>query len=83
MFFGINTGSQKFAVYPQPLSALLFSSCRNCWSGDTEICHSLFPHLISAGKGGEAVMCFVFFCFLLSSAMMLTSKWTGGLIWQA
>lgn len=76
MFFGINTERQKCAVYPQPLSALLFSSWRNCWSANTEICHSLFPHLIPAGKGGEARETFAGLGYDVN-------KWITGVRWQA
>lgn len=53
MFSGRNTERQKCAVYPQPLSALLFSSWRNCWSANIEICHSLFPHFDTSREGGR------------------------------
>lgn len=76
MFFGINTERQKCAVYPQPLSALLFPSWKNCWSVNTEICHSLFLHLIPAGKGGKALETFARLgCYV--------NKWIRGVRWQA
>lgn len=76
MFFGINIERQKCAFYPQPLSALLFSSWRNCWSVNTKICHSLFPHLIPAGKGGEAWETFVRLGYFVN-------KWIRRVRWQA
>lgn len=50
LFFGIKIYRQKCAFNPQSLSALLFSGC----SANTQISHSLFPHLIPAGPGGKA-----------------------------
>lgn len=75
MFSGRNAERQKCAVYPQPLSALLFSSWRNCWSEKYVIL--CFHILIPAGKGGEAVIFYLFIYFLLGLDMMLINGSVG------
>lgn len=77
MFFGIDIQRQECAFNPQPLNALLFSSWRNRWSANTEICHSLFPCLIPAGgerrRGRET----------FASLGYDGNKWIRGVRWQA
>ena len=76
MLFEINIQRQECAFNPQPLSALLFSGWRNCWSVNTEICHSLFPRLIPAGKGGEGRETF-------ARPEYVVNKWIRRVRWQA